>query len=474
MAAEPAVTKPVVGPTILQRLAEKPAPQGQEERQEQNLGPEFDWQRQQIEAPLSVMRSAQVGAAGGDVGGDLEQRIQRSRGQGQEIAAPMRGKLEEAFGRDFGGVRIHANTEADQLNRAVQAKAFTTGNDIYFKQGEYRPESRGGQELLAHELTHVVQQTTESFEIQRSPEQKKENYIKVNIHVDTSMTQEEYKLFVIQKYNLKISPEADGWNLKKDSYGPENSPYPLLIDVGFLSEGRNQASGISVEEDGSISGAEKRARTFHAGSTSDEKSALMQEIDRRYFETVGDVNRTRIKLGEKGKAELWLAIRDEVLFQHEYIANLPPKIKRLIKFSTKGKELTPTDYDKLFDIAKKIQGMPTEQIRDYESKVTGATTDLGEFEASLDKYIAEIAERQQQSEKRENAQVQLIGLEDIYRNYKTSKSLEYAALMSINPDGGAVLLREAGRRRTDLEIQLQAHGFVSVTGVENRSCCGKE
>ncbi len=156
VAAEPAVTKPMAGPTILQRLAEKPVPEGQDQ-EEQDLGPEFDWQRQQIEAP--IRRRAEVGAAGGDVSGDLEQRIQRSRGQGQEIAAPVRGRLEQAFGRDFGGVRIHANTEADQLNRAVQAKAFTTGNDIYFKEGEYRPESRGGQELLAHELTHVVQQT---------------------------------------------------------------------------------------------------------------------------------------------------------------------------------------------------------------------------------------------------------------------------------------------------------------------------
>ena len=81
----------------------------------------------------------------------------------------------------------------------------------------------------------------------------------------------------------------------------------------------------------------------------------MKEIDRRYFEAVGDKTETKIKPGEKGKEELWRMIRDEVLFQHEYIANLPPQVKELIKFSTKGKDLTPADYDKLFAIAKKIR-----------------------------------------------------------------------------------------------------------------------
>ncbi|NJN22711.1 MAG: DUF4157 domain-containing protein, partial [Leptolyngbya sp. RL_3_1] len=155
----------MAGPTILQRLAENPTPEGQEQEE---LEPEFDWQREQIQAPLSIRRSAEVAAAGGDVSGELEQRIQRSRGQGQEIAAPMRGRLEQAFGRDFGGVRIHANTEADQLNRAVQAKAFTTGNDIYFKQGEYQPNSPSGQELIAHELTHVLQQNADTSSLQRN------------------------------------------------------------------------------------------------------------------------------------------------------------------------------------------------------------------------------------------------------------------------------------------------------------------
>nr|MCM0593799.1 DUF4157 domain-containing protein [Gloeotrichia echinulata DEX184] len=63
-----------------------------------------------------------------------------------------------AFGADFSGVKVHTDGQSDQLNRSIQARAFTTGQDVFFRQGEYNPGSRGGQELIAHELTHVVQQ----------------------------------------------------------------------------------------------------------------------------------------------------------------------------------------------------------------------------------------------------------------------------------------------------------------------------
>jgi hypothetical protein len=64
------------------------------------------------------------------------------------------------MGHDFSGVRVHASPEADSLNQDLSARAFTTGQDIFFKQGEYKPASSEGQELIAHELTHVVQQST--------------------------------------------------------------------------------------------------------------------------------------------------------------------------------------------------------------------------------------------------------------------------------------------------------------------------
>ncbi|MEH1954605.1 eCIS core domain-containing protein [Nostoc sp.] len=88
----------------------------------------------------------------------LETSIQQKRGKGQPLSDKLREPMEQAFGKDFSGVRVHADAQSDQINRSIQARAFTTGQDIFFRQGEYASGSKQGQELLAHELTHVVQQ----------------------------------------------------------------------------------------------------------------------------------------------------------------------------------------------------------------------------------------------------------------------------------------------------------------------------
>jgi hypothetical protein len=91
-------------------------------------------------------------------GPDIETTIQHARVGGQSLPETLRARMERAFGADFSGVRIHADAQADNLNRSLQARAFTTGHDLYFKRGEYNPASHSGQELIAHELTHVIQQ----------------------------------------------------------------------------------------------------------------------------------------------------------------------------------------------------------------------------------------------------------------------------------------------------------------------------
>jgi hypothetical protein len=89
---------------------------------------------------------------------DMEGQINSAKGSGQNIPEGTRNFLEPRFGQDFSDVRIHTGAEADNLNNNLQAKAFTTGSDIFFRDGDYNPNSSDGQELLAHELTHVVQQ----------------------------------------------------------------------------------------------------------------------------------------------------------------------------------------------------------------------------------------------------------------------------------------------------------------------------
>ena len=114
----------------------------------------------------------QIGLEGGDVGPDVEKNIQQTQGNGQSLPDKVRTPMEQAFGADFSGVRVHTGSEADSLNRSMSARAFTTGQDIFFANGEFNPDSAGGRETLAHELTHVVQQEGTSLvnrQAQRSP-----------------------------------------------------------------------------------------------------------------------------------------------------------------------------------------------------------------------------------------------------------------------------------------------------------------
>lgn len=108
-----------------------------------------------VQRMVTLARSGDGPAA---VAPEVEQTIQQARGGGQALDHGVRAQLEPAFKTDFSGVRVHTDGQADNLNRSLSARAFATGQDIFFKQGEYNPGSSTGRELLAHELTHVVQQ----------------------------------------------------------------------------------------------------------------------------------------------------------------------------------------------------------------------------------------------------------------------------------------------------------------------------
>ena len=85
--------------------------------------------------------------------------IEAARGSGQALDREVRNRAEHDFGADFGDVQVHTDRQADHFSQALAARAFTVGKDIFFRQGEHNPASARGQELLTHELTHVVQQT---------------------------------------------------------------------------------------------------------------------------------------------------------------------------------------------------------------------------------------------------------------------------------------------------------------------------
>ena len=93
-----------------------------------------------------------------EVPDSIEDRIDSARGGGEPLPPGVQSFFESRFGRGFSRVRIHTDGESASISRALNAQAFTIGQDIFFGAGRFQPDTAEGGNLLAHELTHVVQQ----------------------------------------------------------------------------------------------------------------------------------------------------------------------------------------------------------------------------------------------------------------------------------------------------------------------------
>jgi hypothetical protein len=89
---------------------------------------------------------------------DVSKDIHADMTGGSPLPAGVRGFMEPRFGADFGNVRVHTDDRAAHMSESLNAHAFTVGNHVFFGKGQYRPETPGGKELIAHELTHTIQQ----------------------------------------------------------------------------------------------------------------------------------------------------------------------------------------------------------------------------------------------------------------------------------------------------------------------------
>lgn len=90
---------------------------------------------------------------------DLEDKLNNSKGGGAGLDKKTKNEMESGFGADFSDVKVHTDSNAVQMSQELGAQAFTNGNDVYFNKGKYNPNSKEGKHLLAHELTHTIQQT---------------------------------------------------------------------------------------------------------------------------------------------------------------------------------------------------------------------------------------------------------------------------------------------------------------------------
>ena len=167
-------------------------------------------------APLEAAQSSPASDTTAPPG--VADAIERQRGDGHPLARSIRAPMERAYAADFGGVKIHTDARADQLNRSLESQAFTSGHDIFFRQAAYNPETRSGRELLAHELTHVVQQKTAA--VTSSVVQRKRKIDKPAFNGPSSSSYEEseanYGKSKVSGDNLK--PKIQEWKVNKAKF----------------------------------------------------------------------------------------------------------------------------------------------------------------------------------------------------------------------------------------------------------------
>ena len=142
--------------------------------QREDLTPD---EEEELLQPKRLDIQRQIGLEGGPVDSDVEQSIEAKRGQGRALPDSFRQSMESSFGTDFSGVQVHSDSNSDALNQDLSSRAFTVGSDIFVRKQDYNPSTRSGQELLAHELTHVVQQSgrtarRDTVTVQREEESK--------------------------------------------------------------------------------------------------------------------------------------------------------------------------------------------------------------------------------------------------------------------------------------------------------------
>lgn len=145
----------------LQRVEEEEPLQMKEEEEETiQLKEEEEESLQMKEEGRKAKRNRSGDSMGSHTiqGKSIQNNLSASKGKGNAMSTETKSSMENAFGTDFSSVKIHTDTSASQMSRDIHAKAFTNGSDIYFNKGQYDPGSTSGKRLLAHELTHVVQQ----------------------------------------------------------------------------------------------------------------------------------------------------------------------------------------------------------------------------------------------------------------------------------------------------------------------------
>jgi len=222
-----------------------------------------------------VLALAGKGTGKAEAAPELEQSIQQARGGGYGIDSRVRGQMESAFGTDFGNVRLHTDAPADTLSRELNARAFTTGQDIFFKQGAYNPGSSSGRELLAHELTHVVQQNGDKVQRKLTVGQPGDKYEQEADQVARAVMQQEQQ---------PVQRDSDEGLVRRqiEEEDEEVQMKPEYSRVQRQVEEEEEEKGLQAEfEDTQLQRQEEEKEEKELLQTKAEDTWIQREIEKR-------------------------------------------------------------------------------------------------------------------------------------------------------------------------------------------------
>lgn len=223
--------------------------------------------------------------------------------------------------------------------------------------------------------------------LQRSPEDVS---VPVAVYFDQPLDGAGFRR--VAAAQLKLDPGKIKWSGVKDSYAPGDSPVTVLVSASLMKRARSDAAaadlGLGVDAAGKLAGADDRADAMSRLSDA-ERARLNDEIDRRYWKATGIPSGQKIKSrsGERGNVAMWEQVRDEVLAQRAFIADLPEKARQVLHYSNDGVVIRPEQYEQVVRIARKLEGMDPGDIENYLRRVK-PTTDLDALEKAVESFLA--------------------------------------------------------------------------------------
>ncbi len=139
------------------KIAITPKPIAIQKKPEEEVQQKKEEETQAKDDEKQLQMSA-AGDANPSDNSNLESNLNSSKGGGSPLSGNTKKEMESGFGTDFSNVKVHTDSKAIQMNKQLGSQAFANGSDVYFNEGKYSPNSQSGKHLLAHELTHTVQQ----------------------------------------------------------------------------------------------------------------------------------------------------------------------------------------------------------------------------------------------------------------------------------------------------------------------------